>query len=139
VVSPPDANCERVFPWVKDPRELVLLRAGSHTGFAQLASLLDQTMNLDRIACSVLSSVTVVNAALLGTADEGIVQDPSVCPPFCQGTPVVPSLDADRQQLLTRAVALAFFDAQLKKSGDAQRFVQGTLASENAEVTIQLR
>ncbi len=139
LIAPPQDNSERSFPLAQDPRELVLLRAGSHTGFSGFAALFDPTMNYDRIGCMALGNIVVTSFSGLGTADEGINQDPSVCPMPCQGTPVDPSLDADRQTQLTKAVGLAFFDAWLLGQADAKSYLKGALQSENPEVTLRLK
>ncbi len=137
LLVPPEANTERAFPLTEPPSQLVLLRRGSHTAFAGLASLLDPTMNYDRLGCQALGNVSATSFAALGSADQGISQDPSVCPMPCQGTPMDPSLDATRQQDLTRAIGLAFFAANLQGDAEAQSFLTSRLAAENPEVASQ--
>jgi hypothetical protein len=50
-----------------------------------------------------------------------------------------PSLDAERQHDLTKAIALGFFDGQLRHDGDGTFFVQYRVATENPEVSAQLK
>jgi predicted dienelactone hydrolase len=140
LIVPIDANSERVFPLMKDPRELVVLHTASHTGFSGFATIFDPKTHYDTIGCSVLGNLTIGSTfAGLGTADEGIAQDPSVCPRPCQVMPSGPSLDAERQEELTDSVGLAFFEARLRGDAQAEAFLQGPLASENKEAMIRLK
>jgi predicted dienelactone hydrolase len=139
LIVPIEANSERVLPLMKDPRELVVLQTASHTGFSGFATLFDPKTHYDTIGCSVLGNVTVTSLGGLGTADEGIAQDLSVCPPPCQVMPSGPSLDAERQEQLTDTVGLAFFEARLRGDAKAEAFLQGPLASENKEAMIRLK
>jgi predicted dienelactone hydrolase len=139
VVPLPD-NSARAFPLTQSPSELVVLRNASHTGFTGLAALLDQTAHLDRIACQALAGKTdVTSFSSLGTEDQGIAADPSVCPLPCQGAFVDPALDAERQQELTRAVEQAFFDAELRGDRQAANFVRTRVGAENPEVMAQTK
>ena len=76
LIAPPDANSERSFPLAQAPKELALLKAGSHTAFAGVASILDPTMNYDRLGCGELGSVSVTGFGALGSEADGISQDP---------------------------------------------------------------
>jgi len=53
--------------------------------------------------------------------------------------PPGPSMTADRQHELTRAVAVAFFQERLQKSRAARCFLDQGFAAENAEVTLRRR
>jgi predicted dienelactone hydrolase len=139
LIAPPEANSERSFPLAEDPRELVLLKSGSHTAFAGFATLLDGSMNYDKLGCSVLNVQAPPSFSGLGSADEGIAQDSSVCPQPCTGTPITPSLDATRQEELTKIVGLAFFDEFLRAKKSATSYLAGPLATENPEVTLKLK
>jgi predicted dienelactone hydrolase len=139
MILPIEDNSERAFPLAKDPRELVVLKTASHTGFSGFASLFDPTMNYDRIGCMAIGSVQVMSFSGLGTADEGIAQDASVCAQPCQQPIVDPSLEAGRQQQLTQAIGLAFFESKLRGDGAAEKFLEGPLQSENSEVTLRLK
>ncbi len=135
----PTANEDRIFPLTKTPSELMTFAAGSHTGFAGAASFLNAATNYDAFGCKALGNVDASSFASLGTADQGIAQDPSVCPAACATVPTTPSLDATRQQNLTMAAAQAFFDGVLGRNGTGAAFVQTGIAAQNAEVTVQVR
>jgi predicted dienelactone hydrolase len=138
-IVPPAANSQRIFPWTPAGTELVLLHKGSHTGFAELAALLDATMNYDRIGCkAVVGASNVSSFAGLGTPAMGISDDTSVCPQPCTAPFVDPSLDAARQQDLTKAAELAFFAAHLGNDMQADLFLRTRLAIENREISTQL-
>jgi predicted dienelactone hydrolase len=137
MIVPLAQNSARAYPLSQAPSELVVLKNGSHTGFAGPAALLDQSMHLDRLGCSAISGATDVSSfATLGTEAQGISADPNVCPMPCTSEPVDPALDAERQQALTKAVAQAFFDAHLAADRDAETFVQTRIDKENSEVLV---
>ncbi len=138
LIVPPVENSERAFALDGGPRELVLLARGSHTAFTGLATLFDPSKNYDRLGCTALAGLHVDSFGALGTPAEGVSADPSVCPMPCAGTPMDPSLAADRQQSLTRAVAAAFFDDSLRADPAAHQFLRDALARENPEVTAKL-
>jgi dienelactone hydrolase len=135
----PTANEDRIFPLTKTPSELMTFAAGSHTGFATAASFLNAASNYDAFGCMELGNVDASSFASLGTAAQGIAQDPSVCPAACTTIPTTPSLDAGRQQDLTKAAAQAFFDGVLGRNAAGATFVQTGIAAENTEVTVQVR
>jgi predicted dienelactone hydrolase len=137
LVVPIDANSRRLFPLTPSPSELVVLQNASHTGFAGPALLLDPSMHLDTFACTALGTLTVSSFATLGSADEGIAQDPAACAPPCQVAPAGLALSAKRQQELTRALAQAFFDGNLRGVKVAREFVHARVALENPEVTLK--
>jgi predicted dienelactone hydrolase len=139
-IVPVAANSERIFPSTPAGTELVLLKNGTHTGFAGLAALLDQSMNLDRLGCqSVVGNTDVTSFNGLGTPAMGISDDTSVCPAPCTAPFVDPALDATRQQDLSKAMALAFFGAHLAGEAQADVFLHTRLAVENAEISAQTR
>jgi len=139
LIVPIQANAVRSFGMAQDPKQLITLARGSHTGFAALASVLDPSMNYDRIGCSAIAGATGVNSfAALGGESDGISSDTSVCPMACTGTPMDPSLAADRQHDLTDAIAASFFDGNLKSDAAALKFLQTKFAGENPEVTSAL-
>jgi predicted dienelactone hydrolase len=140
LIVPFPENSARAFQLADDPRELVVLKNGSHTGFAGLASLLtDATGNYDHLGCHVLSNAANgVDVTKLGSEAEGINPDRSVCPNPCSNlSMLVPSLDANRQQDLTKAIAAAFFDSTLRGDKGAQHFLHTTL-QENKDLTVEL-
>src|SRR5262249_37429654 len=85
MIVPIAENSEHAFPLTQSPSELVVPHTASHTGFSGLATLLDQTMHLDRLGCTAIAGHTDVSSfASLGSVDQGISADPSVCPLPCQ-------------------------------------------------------
>jgi predicted dienelactone hydrolase len=138
-IVPIDPNSARAFDRAtEDPRELITLHRGSHTGFAGYASLFDPTMHYDRIGCLAVKGIDVTNFSALGSEAEGISSDPTVCPMPCTGTIEDPALNADRQHDLVDAIALAFFDAQFRADASAKHFLTGPLAAENTDLAIRL-
>src|SRR5262249_31696060 len=84
LIVPLAANSTRAFGLAQQPKQLVTLARGSHTAFASLASVLDPTMNYDRIGCSAIQGMTgVTSFSALGDAGDGISSDASVCPAAC--------------------------------------------------------
>ena len=134
----PAANEQRIFPFTKSPSELMAFAAGSHTGFATAAAFLDASTNYDSFGCKALGMIDASSFSTLGTAAQGIAQDPSVCPAACTTVPTTPSLDAGRQQDLTQAAAQAFFDNALGRNTTGKQFVQSGIATQNTEVSVQV-
>jgi predicted dienelactone hydrolase len=139
LIVPIDANARRTFPLTRDPSELVVMRNGSHTGFAGPATFFDQSMHVDEIGCTALSGFSVDSFATLGTEEQGISQDTRACPLPCQVTPTGAALDATRQQTLTKALALGFFDAELGHDRQGSSFVTARAAAENPELAVELK
>ncbi len=132
-------NSMRAFERAQDPRELVVMRRGSHTGFAGYASLFDPTMHYDRIGCEAIQgAIDVSSFSAVGSEAEGISQDTTMCPMPCQGAFDDPSLDADRQHDLVDTLSLAFFDGQFRNDASARRFLTTPVAKENPELDVRL-
>ncbi len=139
VLVPPEPNSMRAFERDAGPRELVLLRRGTHTGFAGYASLFDPMEHYDKIGCAaIVNSIDVTSFAGLGSEEQGISADSSVCPPPCQAPADGVPMAAERQQELVKALALAFFDRELRGAADADQFLTSTVTSEANEVTVRL-
>ena len=139
LIVPIDANSRRAFPLTHQPSELVVLKNGSHTGFAGPATFFDQSMHVDEVGCLALQGFSVASFATLGTAEQGISQDTNACPLPCGVMPGTPALDATRQQTLTKALALGFFDANLGHDGQGSSFVEARAAAENPELAVELK
>jgi predicted dienelactone hydrolase len=139
LVVPVHENSIRAFGDAQHPRELILLSRGSHTAFTGLATTFDPHKNYDRLGCQFVEGINVQSFDGLGAPGDGINSDASVCPPPCQAPPVDPPLGADRQQELTKIIALAFFDSTLKGDGAAGRFLQTRVAAENPELSLQMQ
>jgi dienelactone hydrolase len=133
-------NAVRAFQNAQNPRELITLARGSHTGFTGLATAFDPDLNYDRVGCQALAGHIDIGAfSALGSADEGISSDMSLCPMPCTQPPQDPSLLADRQQELTTVLATAFFDGALQGNGGESKFLDGAVASQNTELTLRLQ
>jgi predicted dienelactone hydrolase len=139
LIVPIDANARRAFPLTRAPSELVVMRNGSHTGFAGPAAFFDQSMHVDAIGCTALSGFSVDSFASLGTAEQGISQDLDACPRPCQVMPGGAAIDATRQQTLAKALALGFFDAHLGHDSQGSSFVEARAAAENPELAVELK
>jgi len=140
LIVPIDANTRRSFPLTQAPSELFVLKNGSHTGFAGPTALFGTLMDsYDNLGCQAIGNIDVQSFATLGSEAEGISQDPGVCPQPCQ-TPTGPAaLDAQRQQDLTKAIALGFFDGRLRNSAQGTFFVDYRVATDNPELSAQLK
>jgi len=140
LIVPIMENGVRAFERAQDPRELVMLKNASHTGFTSLASVLDPTQSYDRVGCMAINGhIDVSSFSSIGTEAEGISPDRTVCPDPCTATPVDPPLDADRQHELATILAHAHFDANLKGDASAKKFLADRVASENTEMDLRLR
>jgi len=96
LIVPIAENALRTFPELRPPGELAVLKNGSHTAFATLASYLDQKTHVDLFGCSALGKIDVTSFSSLGSEADGIAQDSSVCPLPCQVTPSAPAMSVDR-------------------------------------------
>jgi predicted dienelactone hydrolase len=139
VLVPLEPNAQRAFERASGPRELVVLKRGTHTAFAGYASLFDPMEHYDTIGCSAIAgSIDNTSFDRLGTEAQGISADPSMCPPPCQSPAQGVPLHAERQQELVKALALSFFDRELRDARDADRFLTSAITSEASEVTVRL-
>jgi predicted dienelactone hydrolase len=139
LIVPIEANSRRAFPLTHKPSELVVVKNGSHTGFAGPATFFDQSMHVDEIGCTALEGFSVASFATLGTEEQGISQDTNACPQPCTVMPGTAALDSTRQQTLTKALALGFFDAELEHDGQGSSFVEARAAAENPELAVELK
>jgi len=143
VAGDDDAIVERqpdeVFATARSPRTLVRLLRGTHAGFLGFLTAPSES-SYDAIACSALDVLPpdafVFDPERLGGARAGI--DPARCSVPCQEPlPPGPPMPAPRQQELTAASLVAFFDATLKRSSRARCFLDRGLAAENADVRVE--
>jgi predicted dienelactone hydrolase len=139
VLVPLEPNGLRAFERASGPRELVVLKRGTHTAFAGYASLFDPMEHYDAIGCTAIAgSIGNTSFERLGTEAQGISADPSMCPPPCQSPAQGVPLSAERHQELVKALALSFFDRELRGMRDADRFLTAAIASQAEEVTVRL-
>ena len=140
LLVPLPSNAGRAYADARSPRELVALANASHTAFSGLISA-PSTVNYDHaIGCAFVETEFAANFARLQTiADPANGIDPSGCALPCQGP--VPSdvpMQAARQHDLTQATVVAFFESTFRKSHDGRCLLRSALATENADVSVQL-
>jgi predicted dienelactone hydrolase len=139
VLVPLAPNALRAFERASGPRELVVLSRGTHTAFAGYASLFDPMEHYDSIGCTAIAgAIDRTSFDRLGTEEMGISADPSMCPSPCQTPAQGVPMHAERQQELVKALALSFFDRELRDDARAARFLPSGITAEAAEVTVRL-
>lgn len=116
------------------PRRFVTLDGGTHTGFVDVTEeLLASSPHADGLGCQQITS------ELDDDVPGGDVLNPT-CPAPCSDpldsypAPMVTT----RQGELTRALALAFFDATLREDPEAALWLDAGLALQNEDVTLQV-
>ena len=134
----------RAFQWADAPIELVTLHGGNHVGFLGIEG--QNGRNADAaIGCPAIGVGGSVAASGIGTLStllqEGVGPsgfDGSTCLDACvEEFPA--SMSAARQLQITRAAALAHFDAELRGDHAAARWLADDLAAQVAEVTVSVR
>jgi len=142
LITPLDEHAGRTFARGRMPRRLVTLAGATHTSFTGLITG-TATINYDAaLGCSALDGVGqgTIDEALAGFGPAAAGSDLRGCNLPCRDpAPAGPSMTADRQHELTRAIAVAFFQERLQKSRAARCFLDRQLARENAEVTLRRR
>lgn len=133
---------QRAFENAQPPISLITLHGGNHVGFIGLENL---NGNADDVGCIVVGtggSNAGAGAAVLGEKlMEGAgpdAVDTTACMSTCQEH-FLQTMPKDRQQELTRAATLAHFEAILRGRRAAQRWLDETLAAENADVAVDIR
>jgi predicted dienelactone hydrolase len=115
----------------RGPRLLVALTDAAHTGFSAFAAVLDPMPHYDVLACPLLIDALEgtwteggTPYADLATPGSGVAADAPRCPVPCAPDRIaaapVASMAGDRQQMIVRAVATAFFDAWLRDDESAR-------------------
>jgi predicted dienelactone hydrolase len=121
---------------------LVTVRGGSHTGFSGGTALLRAMKNTDAIGCySVLryvdSDTNSQQAGLFGPTEDGY--DYTAENELCQVDPLPKTMNVLRQQMVTRVVVRAFFEANLAAEPavqqQAQRYLEQEIGGELGEVS----
>lgn len=141
-------NALFAFGQANKPKYLLTQIGGTHTGFADVASVLfENSPNADSIGCSQLEGSIAQDRSslfdLLGGSEAGLIA--GNCPLPCldgNSQPIDPdalpeAMRPSRQHALTGASLLAFFQAELRGRSDMRRFLEETLALENTDVTVQ--
>lgn len=123
---------KRAFRAARGRAQLVVLDAGSHTGFSAFSAALPPEPHYDALACPIL--VQALGDAWNDRTDEpfrdlvapraGVVATADRCPVPCAPEAVASapprSMAGARQQALVRLVATAFFDARLRDDANAR-------------------
>lgn len=136
------ASTARLFRLSRSPRELVVLKHGTHVAFAGVPFPAQQTNYDLQLGCGLLLDIQDWGDpfAGLGGARAGIDADGAQCVLPCKGpTPSAPPMLGARQQKLTLAVGAAFFESTLRGSTAATCFLRRSLAAENADVQVERR
>ncbi|MEE4248293.1 MAG: hypothetical protein V2I33_23125, partial [Kangiellaceae bacterium] len=124
---------------------LVTVRGGSHTGFSHGAAWARMMRNTDAIGCASVTRFIEEDAneqwvGLFGDAELGF--DYSVPDELCKVNPLPRATSVLRQQMIARVVVRAFFDSVFAADPNtrdaAQAFLDATLASELADVDVDL-
>jgi predicted dienelactone hydrolase len=143
---PYSRNGRRAFADANEPKFLVRLRQGSHTGFSGFATLFDPAIHYDAIGCAAIGGTDLPDAEVedpfagLGGPGTGVDLDPRRCPRPCQRrVPSRPSMSAGRHHELTRVSTLAFFDAYLRGDDDARCFLDRPFSRENRDARARSR
>jgi predicted dienelactone hydrolase len=137
LIVPIADNSAAAFKGAQKPTTLVTLKKASHTGFVSVATAFDVREHYDRIGCAVLPASTLDLSEGLGGYAVGVRAASPSCLAVCQAPPIDPALAADRQQALTKAIGLAFFEGALRAKGDARAFIAHDLGAENRDVAVQ--
>ena len=140
LILPPDANALPALQLLRSPATLVTLVHATHTAFAGLITF-PSLVSYDTIGCSLLSNIASWGNPFdgLGGPAQGITTTDISCSRICKDpVPSNPPMLATREQLLTQTVEAAFFESTLHHSRSARCFLRDRLASENADVRVQV-
>jgi dienelactone hydrolase len=126
----PDENATRAWELAQPPRVAVSIHGGTHTGFADAATILmDRLENPDTVGCNAVGgneSVRVENLAplLLAFGGEPTVDVVARCHTPCDGaSEFPPSLKASLQAELMFLAVGAFLDGWFRDDAAARRFL----------------
>lgn len=123
-----------------DPKVLVTLKAGTHTGFPDAtAALFDAVPNADSIGCSAAGAVlnSMSDGALTALIPEGTTLLSDECAAPCEGTLVTPTMKPVRQGLLLRASVDAFLASVFEGDAEAGVWLSTGLVEAEADVSVQ--
>jgi dienelactone hydrolase len=144
MLVPLEGGPARAFQWAGAPIELVALHGGNHVGFLGIAGQGGRNPDAT-VGCPVIGSGGSIAASGIGTLStllqEGVgpsAFDASTCPSSClEELPA--TMTAGRQLEITRAAALAHFDAVLRGDRAKARWLANDLAKQADDVTLSLR
>ena len=145
LITPYPSNGFGPFQMAEQPKYLVTIDGGTHLGFANELSFTNPDDHPDdTVFCSGLfpdlserpgDFTLEIPEDYLGGAAAGMDHTASTCEPICP-LPGDGFIAHSRQQVLTKAAVVAFFDSVLHGSPSAERLLEGRLETENAEITI---
>ena len=135
-------NALFAFGQAPPPVYLVTPYEGSHAGFTDSSTspIFSGLPNPDLLGCGAVAGDLPHGdepsyAESLGGAAAGIIDGD--CPDPCTMSPLPPTMRPARQQELTIASVLPFFEGTLRNRAEMIRFLEETLAAENMDVTIR--
>jgi predicted dienelactone hydrolase len=144
MITPYASNQLGPYGLVHAPKSLLTFDGGTHLGFSDRL-LWGANQNGDaEVGCSIFVGpgdprpVTLdpgLPADFLGGPALGVDPTAAMCEPICPLPPASFMLHA-RQNALTKAGTLSFFEAQLRASVSGRRMLTGRLDAENADATL---
>jgi hypothetical protein len=144
MLVPIDSGPTQAFDWAGAPIELIALHGGNHVGLLGIAG--QNGHNADAtIGCPVIGSGGSIAASGIGTLStllqEGVgpsAFDASTCLSSCREE-LPAAMPPERQLQLTRAAALAHFDAVLRGDRAAARWLAKDLATQASDLAVSVR
>lgn len=137
---PLSANSQPAYDASDDPKALVTLKAGTHTGFPDAtASLFDAVPNADSIGCSAAGAVLsqMEDGAMTELIPAGTTLLSDECAAPCEGELVTTTMKPLRQGLLLRASVDAFLASVFDGDADAGAWLSSGLAEAESDVSVQ--
>jgi predicted dienelactone hydrolase len=144
MLVPIDSGPTQAFDWADAPIELIALHGGNHVGFLGIEGQGGHNPDAT-IGCPVIGSGGSIAASGIGTLStllqEGVgpsAFDASTCLSSCMEE--LPSTMPPARQLdITRAAALAHFDAVLRGDRAKARWLEKDLATQTSDLAVSLR
>jgi hypothetical protein len=144
LITPYTSNQLDPYGFVNAPRYLFTLTAGVHLGFSDRLLFAPSENGDEEVGCPLFVGpgdprpVTVdpdLPPDYLGGPDAFIDPSGSMCEPICP-YPSPGHMLHSRQNALSKAASLAFFDAKLLGSVSADRLITGRLDTDNTDATL---
>jgi predicted dienelactone hydrolase len=132
------------FGYVQSPKYLLTFAGGTHLGFNDRLLFGASENGDDAVGCSIFVGpgdprpVTFeanLPPDFLGGPPLGVDPSGAMCGPLCPLPPGSYMLHA-RQNTLTKAASIAFFEAKLRGAVSGHRMITGRLATDNADATL---
>jgi predicted dienelactone hydrolase len=133
LITPLATNAARAFERSRSPRRLLTLAHATHTAFAGLIRT-PSTTSYDSLGCLLVEQITQeqVDAAIAPFGAEGaaLVDTNGCALPCLTEAPSTPPMQALRQQAITQAAVVGFFESTFRRSRAARCFLKSGLAGE---------